>query len=67
MSGPKMPLRSLQNRLIWFFLFIMLIGLGAGYYFSSPLYTMVGLLGMGVVIGGLLRLVLDYRQLSKRR
>jgi hypothetical protein len=64
MVKPPIQLRVLQKRLIWFFGFISIIGLGAGYYFKSPLYTLVGLLGLGVVIGGVLRIVLDRRQLK---
>ncbi len=47
MVKPPIQLRVLQKRLIWFFAFISIIGLGAGYYFKSPLYTVVGLLGLG--------------------
>jgi hypothetical protein len=64
MPKPQIQLRVLQRRLIWFFLIIAIIGLGAGYYFKSPLYTVLGLLGLGVVIGGFLRIVLDRRQLK---
>ncbi len=64
MVRPPIQLRVLQKRLIWFFGFISIIGLGAGYYFKSSLYTLIGLLGLGVVIGGVLRIVLDRRQLK---
>jgi hypothetical protein len=64
MVKPPTQLRVLQKRLIWFFLFIAIIGLVAGYYFKSPLYSLLGLLGLGVVIGGFLRIVLDRRQLK---
>jgi hypothetical protein len=64
MVKPPTQLKVLQKRLIWFFGFISIIGLGAGYYFKSAMYTLVGLLGLGVVIGGVLRIVLDRRQLK---
>jgi hypothetical protein len=64
MVNPPTQLKVLQKRLIWFFAFISIIGLGAGYYFKSALYTLVGLLGLGVVIGGVLRIALDRRQLK---
>jgi len=64
MVQPSMQLRVLQKRLLWFFVLVAFIGLGAGYYFQSPLYSLIGLLGLGVVIGGILRTLLDRRQLK---
>ncbi len=64
MVKPNIQLKVLQKRLIWFFLFISIIGLTAGYYFKSTIYTVIGLLGLGVVIGGFIRIVLDRRQLK---
>lgn len=64
MPKPQIQLKVLQKRLIWFFLIIAIIGLGSGYYFRSPLYSVLGLLGLGVVLGGFLRIMLDRRQLK---
>jgi hypothetical protein len=64
MVPPPTQLKVLQQRLLWFFGFIALIGLGAGYYFQSPIYGVIGLLSLGVVIGGIIRIVLDRRQLK---
>lgn len=63
MPKPPVPLRVLQQRLLWFFTFIAIIGLASGYYFQSPVYAVIGLLGLGVVIGGVIRILLDRRQL----
>jgi len=54
----------MQKRFMWFFFIMALIGLGAGYYFQSPIYSLLGLLGLGVVIGGFIRIVLDRRHLK---
>jgi hypothetical protein len=62
MAKPPMQLKVLQQRLLWFFALISIVGLGAGYYFKSPVYSVIGLLGLGVVIGGIIRIVLDRRQ-----
>jgi hypothetical protein len=64
MAKPPTQLKVLQQRLLWFFVFISIIGLGAGYYFQSPVYSVIGLLGLGVAIGGIIRIVLDRRQLK---
>ncbi|MGQ9920783.1 MAG: hypothetical protein ACUVRZ_05575 [Desulfobacca sp.] len=64
MVQPRIQLRVIQKRLLYFFLLVAVIGLGAGYYLQSPLYSLVGLLGLGVVIGGVLRTILDRRQLK---
>jgi hypothetical protein len=64
MVKPPTQLKVLQKRFLWFFGFIAVIGLGAGYYFQSPIYAVIGLLGLGVVIGGILRIILDRRQLK---
>jgi hypothetical protein len=64
MVKPSTPLRVLQRRLLWFFGLLSIIGIGAGYYFQSSLYAVIGFLGLGVVIGGLVRIVLDRRQLK---
>lgn len=64
MVQPKTQLRVMQKRLLWFFGFVTVIGLGAGFYFQSPLYSLIGLMGLGVVIGGVLRIILDRRQLK---
>lgn len=63
MVQPKTQLKVLQKRLLWFFSFLAAIGLGAGYYFQSPVYGVIGLLSLGVLIGGIIRIVLDRRQL----
>ena len=59
MLEPELYRRRLQARLLAFFFLITVIGLGAGYYYRSTLYTFIGLLGFGVFLGGLLRLLLD--------
>jgi hypothetical protein len=64
MVKPPTQLKVLQKRLLWFFGLITVIGLSAGYYFKSPTYAVLGLLGLGVVIGGVLRILLDRRQLK---
>jgi hypothetical protein len=64
MVQPKTQLKVLQKRLLWFFGFLAVIGLGAGYYFRSPIYGLIGLLSVGVVIGGIIRIILDRRQLK---
>jgi hypothetical protein len=64
MVQPKTQLKVLQKRLLWFFGFLAVIGLGAGYYFQSPIYGLIGLLSVGVVIGGIIRIILDRRQLK---
>ncbi len=64
MVQPQTQLRVLQKRLLWFFTLVAVIGLGAGYYFQSPWYMLVGLMGLGVVIGGILRTILDRRQIK---
>lgn len=64
MVKPPTQLKVLQKRFLWFFGFIAVIGLSAGYYFQSPVYAVIGLLGLGVVIGGILRIILDRRQLK---
>ncbi len=64
MSKPPMQLRALQKRILWFFVLISIVGFAAGYHFQSPLYMLVGLLGLGVVIGGILRIFLDRRSLK---
>jgi|GEM_PF-2168109 len=64
MVQPQTQLRVLQKRLLWFFALVTVIGLGAGYYFQSPWYSLVGLMGLGVVIGGVIRILLDRRQLK---
>lgn len=64
MVQPKTQLRVLQQRLLIFFIMLTMIGLGAGYYFHSPLYTLIGLLGLGLVIGGVVRIILDRRHLK---
>ena len=66
MVKPPTQLKVLQQRWLWFFGFLAVIGLGAGYYFKSPIYAMIGLLGVGVVIGGILRIILDRRHLNKK-
>mgnify|MGYP005857324057 CR=1 FL=1 len=64
MVKPPIQLKVLQRRLLWFFLLIAVIGLGAGYYFNNAWYSLLGLMGLGVVIGGILRIVLDRRHLK---
>ncbi len=64
MAPTQMQLSLLQKRLLAFFLLVMVIGLAAGYYFQSAVYTVVGLMALGVVIGGVLRTWLDRRQLK---
>jgi hypothetical protein len=64
MSQPPIQLRVLQKRLLWFFSFLAIIGLGAGYYFHSSVYVVIGLLALGVVGGGILRIFLDRRHLK---
>jgi hypothetical protein len=64
MVQPKTQLKVLQKRLLWFFGFLAVIGLGAGYYFRSSIYGLIGLLAVGVVIGGIIRIILDRRQLK---
>ncbi len=64
MPQPPTQLRVLQKRLLWFFSFLAVIGLGAGYYFHSTAYAVVGLLGLGVVAGGVVRIILDRRHLK---
>jgi hypothetical protein len=64
MPKPPVQLKVLQQRLLWFFALICIVGLAAGYYFKSPVYSIIGLLGLGVVIGGIIRIVLDRRQLK---
>ncbi|MBM4286828.1 MAG: hypothetical protein FJ135_01550 [Deltaproteobacteria bacterium] len=64
MAKPQIQLRIMQKRFMWFFFIMALIGLGAGYYFQSPIYSLLGLLGLGVVIGGFIRIVLDRRHLK---
>jgi len=63
-AKPQIQLRIMQKRFMWFFFIMALIGLGAGYYFQSPIYSLLGLLGLGVVIGGFIRIVLDRRHLK---
>lgn len=63
MWEPQRFRRGMQLRLLIFFLLVTLIGLGAGYYYRSALYTFVGLLGLGVVLGGVIRLLLDRARL----
>jgi hypothetical protein len=64
MVQPKTQLKVMQKRLLWFFGFLAVIGLSAGYYFQSPIYGLIGLLSVGVVIGGIIRIILDRRQLK---
>jgi hypothetical protein len=64
MVQPPTQLRVLQQRLLWFFGFLAVIGLGAGHYFQSSIYGVIGLLSLGVVIGGIIRVILDRRQLK---
>lgn len=59
MLEPEVYRRRWQWRLLVFFLLITVIGLVAGYYYRSVLYTFIGLLGLGVFLGGFLRLMLD--------
>lgn len=63
MLEPQRYRRELQFRLLFFFLLVTLIGLAAGYYYRSSLYTFIGLLGLGLVLGGVIRLLLDYFRL----
>ena len=64
MVQPPTQLKVLQKRLLWFFSFLAIIGLGAGYCFQSPIYGVIGLLSLGMVIGGIIRIILDRRQLK---
>jgi hypothetical protein len=64
MAQPPTQLKVLQKRLLWFFGFLAIIGLSAGYYFQSSVYAVIGLLALGVVIGGIIRTILDRRQLK---
>lgn len=64
MVPPQTQLRVLQRRLLWFFILVTIIGLAAGYYFQNSIYTLIGLMGLGVVIGGVLRTLLDRRHLK---
>jgi hypothetical protein len=66
MPQPPTQLRVLQKRLLWFFSFLAIIGLGAGFYFHSTIYVVIGLLALGVVGGGVLRIVLDRRHLKSK-
>jgi hypothetical protein len=66
MVKPPVQLKVLQQRLLWFFGSLAIIGLSAGYYFQSPTYAVIGLLGVGVVIGGVIRIILDRRHLNKK-
>ena len=66
MPQPPTQLRVLQKRLLWFFSFLAIIGLGAGFYFHSTLYAVIGLLALGVVGGGILRIALDRRHLKSK-
>ena len=66
MVKPPIQLGVLQRRLLWFFCLLAIIGVGAGYYFQSSLYAVIGFLALGVVLGGLLRMVMDRRHLNKK-
>jgi hypothetical protein len=66
MPQPPTQLRVLQKRLLWFFSFLAIIGFGAGFYLHSTIYVVIGLLALGVVGGGVLRIVLDRRHLKSK-
>lgn len=67
MSNLPPRLGEMQKRFVWFIFFIALISLVAGVYLRNSIYMMIGLLGVGVIIGGLIRLLLErFRQRGSR-
>jgi hypothetical protein len=63
MSNLQPRLGDMQKRFVWFIFFIALVSLVAGVYLRNSIYMMIGLLGVGVIIGGLIRLLLErFRQ-----
>ncbi len=59
MRRQQFRLTDMQKRLFWFLVLISGLGLGAGFYFKSRIYFFVGLLAVGVLIGGLVRWLLE--------
>ncbi|MFP3866841.1 MAG: hypothetical protein ACLFUU_01595 [Desulfobacteraceae bacterium] len=55
MTGSRPPLGATQKRIFWFVLLAALIFLGAGVYQGNIIYYGLGLLGIGIVLGGLVR------------
>lgn len=63
MTNSPPRLGEMQKRFVWFIFFIALISLMAGLYLRNSIYMMIGLLGVGVIIGGLIRLLVErFRQ-----
>lgn len=59
MTKNRPRLGERQKRYLWFILVASLLFLGAGAYLKNNYYVMVGLLGSGVFLGGLIRILYD--------
>jgi len=59
MGRPQVQMSDTAKRLLWFLLAASSLAMGAGVYFQSRTYFFIGLLGVGVLIGGLARWLLE--------
>ncbi|OPX20258.1 MAG: hypothetical protein BZ151_04820 [Desulfobacca sp. 4484_104] len=59
MTKSRPRLGETQKRIFWFVLLTALLFLGAGIYQGNVTYYGLGLLGIGIVLGGLIRWFLE--------